>query len=371
MARHSPETRAKISDTQRGNRNRVTHGASAQVPATRLTQAAERVYAALAEDAPVRGPDGGLPRHDREAVALLARALCRLEDRAARSRARRLLSCSALSRRRGFLAAACRIVISTRYGDRVSVIVSGTKPHGARGIADHHPMGMSTGVFADLRGAWQELVAEACRVSTYAVELSALSEGEFAGLTGYLAAKPRLPFRYVSVHAPVKNRKLDDAESALVLGQLPLWVRSIVAHPDALHELAPYRELGTRLVLENMDDRKTTGRTADELDVVFDELPDAGFCLDVAHAHSIDPTMEAAHELLDRFRARLRQVHVSSLRESHHVSLTEGDEERFASILERCRDVPWILEASPPQRWRGALKPTTLIAVGAPSIERS
>lgn len=80
MARHSPETRAKISDTQRGNRKAVKHGAEAQVPATRLIQAAEQVYAALAEDAPVRGPDGGLPRHDREAVALLARALCRLED---------------------------------------------------------------------------------------------------------------------------------------------------------------------------------------------------------------------------------------------------------------------------------------------------
>lgn len=63
-----------------GNRNRVTHGAGAQVPATRLNATVQQVYAALADDAPVRGPDGGLPRHDREAVALLARALCRLED---------------------------------------------------------------------------------------------------------------------------------------------------------------------------------------------------------------------------------------------------------------------------------------------------
>jgi sugar phosphate isomerase/epimerase len=229
-------------------------------------------------------------------------------------------------------------------------------------------MGMSTGVFGDLRGAWQELVAEACRVSTHAVELSALSEPELAGLMGYLAAKPRLPFRYVSVHAPVKNRRLDDDNSARTLGQLPLWVRSIVAHPDALAQLAPYRALGTRLVVENMDDRKSTGRTADELETVFDELPDAGFCLDVAHAHSIDPTMQIANELLDRFRARLRQVHLSSLRESRHVALTREDEKLFASVLMRCRDVPWILEAPPPQRWRGALKTTTLISAGAPTV---
>src|ERR1700694_24733 len=86
------------------------------------------------------------------------------------------------------------------------------------------------------------------------------------------------------------------------LRDLPLWVRSIVAHPDTLNELAPYLGLDTRLVLENMDDRKATGRTADELAPVFDELPRAGFCLDVAHVHSIDPTMAALHELLDRFR---------------------------------------------------------------------
>ncbi|MGH2945040.1 MAG: sugar phosphate isomerase/epimerase family protein [Solirubrobacteraceae bacterium] len=223
---------------------------------------------------------------------------------------------------------------------------------------------MSTGVFEDRRGSWPELVAEACDVSTYAVELSALSEDELPGLVEYLAAEPRLPFRYVSVHAPVKDRDLDDAASARALSELPLWVRSIVTHPDALEELAPYRVLGTRLVLENMDARKRTGRTAGELEVVFDELPEAGFCLDVAHASSIDPTMDVAEELLDRFRSRLRQVHVSSLRGGHHVPLTRDDEERFAAILERCRDVPWILEARPPDRWLAELKTTMLIATG-------
>jgi len=250
----------------------------------------------------------------------------------------------------------------------MGVTMSGTTRDGPSALAGHHPMGVSTGVFEDLRGSWPELVAEACNVSAYAAELSALSEDELPGLVEYLAAKPRLPFRYVSVHAPVKDRNLDDAASARVLSELPLWVRSIVTHPDALEELAPYRGLGTRLVLENMDDRKRTGRTADELEVVLNELPEAGFCLDMAHASSIDPTMDVAEDLLDRFRSRLRQVHVSSLREGRHIPLTRDDEERFAAILERCRDVPWILEAQPPDRWLADLKTTTLIAVGEAAI---
>jgi sugar phosphate isomerase/epimerase len=246
----------------------------------------------------------------------------------------------------------------------VSQIAERNTPSRPGTLAGHHPIGVSTGVFDDLRGAWRQLVVTACKVSTYAVELSALSEDELPGLIAYLAGKPRLPFRYVSVHAPVKNRAVDDATAAPILDQLPLWVRSIVTHPDALHDFGPYRELGTRLVLENMDDRKSSGRTADELEVVFAELPDAGFCFDVAHAYSIDPTMAAAHDLLDRFPARLRQVHLSSLAAGHHVPLTEDDEALFAATLERCSDVPWILEARPPARWLAELKAAPMTAVG-------
>jgi len=104
----------------------------------------------------------------------------------------------------------------------------------------------------------------------------------------------------VSVQAPVKNRQPDESATIAMLDGLPLWVRSVIAHPDALSDVVRYRALGTRLVLENMDDRKITGRVAHEMERFFEELPDAGFCLDVAHVRSIDPTMDPAHELLDQ-----------------------------------------------------------------------
>lgn len=235
---------------------------------------------------------------------------------------------------------------------------------GAGTVAGHHPMGVSTGVFASSRDVWSTLVVEACSVSTYAVELSALSGDELPGLLAYMRARPRLPFRYISVHAPVKN--FDEATVIPQLGALPLWVRTIVTHPDAIAQLGAYRRLGTRLVLENMDDRKRTGRIADELEPFFEALPETGFCLDVAHAWSIDPTMEVARELLDRFRSRLRQVHLSSLSDGHHVPLRADDEELFADVLDRCRDVPWILEAMPPERWAAEMKDTFAVA-GTPS----
>jgi hypothetical protein len=158
---------------------------------------------------------------------------------------------------------------------------------------------------------------------------------------------PRLPFLFVSVHAPSKGR---DDEERLVrdLCEIPPWIDAIVVHPDTISDPAPYRRLGRRLVLENMDTRKPTGHTADDLDGYFAELPSARLCLDLAHAKDVDPTMGTAATLLRRFSSRLSHIHLSSLDDSqHHVPLTLEDETLFGPLLARCRDVPWILEAPP------------------------
>ena len=217
-------------------------------------------------------------------------------------------------------------------------------------ISDHHPMGASTGVLG--RGSdWERHVERACAVSGHAVELAAHDVGELAGLVAFLAARPRLPFRCVSVHAPVKGELGSDARRVEDLLELPATIRTIIAHPDLIGDPAPWRALGRRLVLENMDARKASGRTVAELAPVFARLPEAGFCLDVAHAHTVDPSMAGATALLDAFRGRLREVHLSSIRSGSHVELTTEDERAFAPALARCRDVPWILEAPAPARW--------------------
>lgn len=216
---------------------------------------------------------------------------------------------------------------------------------------DHHPLGISTGSFAHDRGFWPALAVDACGVSSYAVEFSALSGDELPGLAAYLQGVPALPFRYVSVHAPAK--RFVEADAIPILRTLPGSVRVVIVHPDMIDDPRRYRALGSHLVFENMDARKSNGRTVHELARCFELLPEAGFCLDVAHAWSLDPTMELAYDLLDRFR--LRQLHVSSLNPaSHHVSLRKQDERLFMPVLERCRDLPWIFEAPLPWLPRAA-----------------
>jgi hypothetical protein len=60
----------------------------------------------------------------------------------------------------------------------------------------------------------------------------------------------------------------------------------------------------------------------------------------------------------------LREVHLSSIREGVHTELTPDDEALFATVLGRCRDVPWILEAAPPAHWSVPVR-TPLRAVAA------
>lgn len=215
-------------------------------------------------------------------------------------------------------------------------------------LSRHHPVGVSTGYMEGLRDDWPAQVAEARAISPFAVELSALAEGQLEPLGDFLGTQPELPFRYLSIHGPSKDRCMDEGELVARLEHLPGDADAIVMHPDTIEDPGRYRALGRKLVLENMDARKGSGGTAEDLADLFAELPEAGFCFDIAHAWSIDPAMSVAAELLHSFGDRLRHLHVSSLSaELHHVPLSEEHEELFRPVLERCVDVPWILEAPP------------------------
>ena len=119
------------------------------------------------------------------------------------------------------------------------------RPLTCEALADHHPLGASTGYMATRREDWASLVRRACEVSTFAVELSALGERELPGLLAFLAGRPRLPFHYLSVHAPTKGLRLPEAELVALLASLPPHVDAVVVHPDTLVDPPPGGRSGT------------------------------------------------------------------------------------------------------------------------------
>lgn len=173
------------------------------------------------------------------------------------------------------------------------------------------PIGFSTGALA-----YSEFLLGLSLVARHglrAVELSALREREVRPLINAIPDLPLNEYSYISFHAP--SQLVDWSEPDLVqflTDHLPTaW--PIIVHPDVIRHPESWRALGDRLCLENMDRRKPCGRTAGELRPFFEDLPDATFCLDLAHAHQVDPTMSVATELLLVYKDRLTQVHCSEL----------------------------------------------------------
>jgi hypothetical protein len=211
-------------------------------------------------------------------------------------------------------------------------------------------IGFSTGSLArsDFGAALELLAAH----PTGAVELSALRAHELRPL---LDAIPRLDlsaFRYTSVHAPSAFASAEEREIASLLAPVAEAGWNVVIHRDTIRDAGVWAGFGPRLCVENMDPRKPCGRTVRELRDVFARLPEASFCLDLAHARQVDFTMAEAGRLLHAYGERLAQVHISDLDPaSRHVRLS-GDGalayERISALIPL--GVPVIIE-SPVQAW--------------------
>ena len=207
------------------------------------------------------------------------------------------------------------------------------------------PIGFSTGALAKgdfTRGL--DLQRRVLRID--AVELSALRDHELPDLIAAVPALDLDPFTYVSFHAPGRLQALDEEVVFELLRQLPAsW--PIVVHPELLRTPSLWLRLGDRLCLENMDQRKTTGRTVDELRALFEIFPDATFCLDLGHARQIDPTMASALLMLRAFGDRLRQVHVSDVGpRGEHLPLGATARHSFARVAHQIpADCPLIIES--------------------------
>ncbi|MBA3842214.1 MAG: hypothetical protein H0X39_06295 [Actinobacteria bacterium] len=126
--------------------------------------------------------------------------------------------------------------------------------------------------------------------------------------------------------------------------QLPLD-GDVILHPDLYAAADAAFELGERAVFENMDVAKRFGKSVEDLALVLDHFPAAGFCLDVAHVWTNDPSLDLGHALIDAFAPRLRQLHVSGIEpDGTHRVTTQNDLSLYAPLLERCSRVPHVFE---------------------------
>jgi len=207
------------------------------------------------------------------------------------------------------------------------------------------PIGFSTGALA--KGDFTRgLDAQRGVAGIDAVELSALRDHELPALVEAIGTLDLDNFEYVSFHAPSKLAVMDEGAAFDLLLRIPEeW--PIIVHPELLRTPSLWRQLGERLCIENMDDRKTMGRTISELRSLFNLFPEATFCLDLGHARQIDPTMTSAILMLREFDDRLRQLHVSDVGpRGEHLPLGATSRNSFARVAAHLpHDCPLIIES--------------------------
>jgi hypothetical protein len=205
-------------------------------------------------------------------------------------------------------------------------------------------IGFSTGAIAlgDFGRALKILSMRSLR----AVELSALRIQEVTPLLEALQTLDLSSYSYISFHAPSSYAEHEEKALVSVLRNLPNdW--PIIVHPDAIYDFSLWANFGRQVAIENMDRRKSIGRTASELSSIFKRLPYASMCFDIGHARQYDASMSEAYLILKNFHERIVQVHLSEVDTSNrHNRVSFAAEIAFHQVSRWLPDrVPLILES--------------------------
>ncbi|MFT3909355.1 MAG: hypothetical protein QM737_08025 [Ferruginibacter sp.] len=207
-------------------------------------------------------------------------------------------------------------------------------------------IGFSTGSLAkgDFKHALNMLKSHP---NSHAIELSALRELELPLLVDSIPKLDLKQYKYISVHAPSKLINFSEDILINLLQKITSLKIPIIVHPDIIIDFEKWLQFGEFLCIENMDKRKSIGRTAEDLLKLFARLPEATFCLDLAHAKQIDPTMIEAAKMLRLFSRRLRQFHISDvISDSTHVPINIEAILAFRKIEKLIpRSIPFIIES--------------------------
>lgn len=152
---------------------------------------------------------------------------------------------------------------------------------------------------------------------------------------------------YVTIHAPFRRPKgMSDTDYIAPVYRLykKLGAQHIIIHPQDLPEYSVLRKYRMNVSTENMRPYKHISHS--DLERILRTYRGMGLCIDVAHAyvHSKDETKK----LVERFRDKITQVHLSgTYGKQDHRSLRIVTK-RFMESIEPIRqlDVPIVIEES-------------------------
>lgn len=156
-------------------------------------------------------------------------------------------------------------------------------------------------------------------------------------------------FKNISLHAPDipydTHPKANETIELLKKLSDYLNAKHITVHPAGITDWSIFDDLKEKILLENMDPVKSEGQSVEDMREYFGKF-DVGMTLDLQHSYSIDPSMALTDRLIEEFRGRIKEVHISGWQSpNRHIPLYNfPDRDLIASRLEKLPGVKVVME---------------------------
>ena len=181
-----------------------------------------------------------------------------------------------------------------------------------------------------------------------AIEISLRLERLDEGWLDELKTEDLAGFDYVSLHAPRYDFDKDE-KSAAILSRIKKFsaeVRKldmVVFHPDGILDFSVLQESGLPIGVENMDQRKETHRTVEDMKKLLSDYPDFALVFDTNHAFVNDNSYKLGREFVEKLGDRIKEIHLSGFKILHDPIFETRQIEMIQTISGL--DVPIIVES--------------------------
>lgn len=157
---------------------------------------------------------------------------------------------------------------------------------------------------------------------------------------------------HYSIHTPTRHPYQNDEESHRILQVIEkicteLPIKNIVIHPDNVVDWSVFKQYNhLPFSIENMDDRKKSCRSVEDIKKILDDNPRFWLTLDLQHCFTNDSTMQLAREFHRVLWDKIVQYHLSWYHPDYlHYPLFKTQQNEIIASLEN-RDIPIIIEST-------------------------
>ena len=159
--------------------------------------------------------------------------------------------------------------------------------------------------------------------------------------------------KHVSLHAPwTKIKYADNVESQKVFEKLRqikerIGARFIVFHTNVVEDFGVLKYYELNPLIENIPSFDVSGLK--ELQTLMEKF-DIGLCFDIHHACESDPSMNLSYKILEVFKERLSEVHVSGYNDNCPPVHQSKSRKLIINLLRQIpENIPIIMESPIPK----------------------